>query len=360
MIAAAIPVIIAAGAVIFYWRYHVTAPALPQPPLKTLANQQGVSLGNFAIFNHLDDKIYTGILTSQFNFVLADNTPNWYFTDGGLRPGPNTYNFKQMDQIVAFAEKNHMPIQAHHYVWGEAKWLPGWLKNGNYTPQQLLNIMHDHIMTVGRHYRGKIEMWTVVNEAFTRAQHLYGLHDWWADHTGGDGYIDDAFVWARQADPSSKLILNDFDDETINQTSNAMYDYVKAALARGVPIDGIGLQMHIDGSQPPNKDDVIANMRRFAALGLGIYVTEFDVNMSNVPGSDQAKDQAEAKIYYDMMRACIESKVCHSFAYLGITDAETWYNYIGAKDPRPLMFDNKYRPKDAFFSTRAALQMKQM
>ncbi len=335
---------------------RVHEPVLPKPPLKQLASSKGLELGNFAILSHLNDKPYTDILTSQFSFALADNTPNWYFTDGGLRPSPTTFNFKQMDQVVQFAEDHQMPLQAHHYVWGEQKWLPSWLINGRYSKQQLMNIMQNHILTVGQHYRGKIAQWSVVNEAFTRSQHLYGLHDWWADNTGGDGYIDSAFIWAREADPNSKLILNDFNNETINQTSNAMYDYIKGAQARGVPIDGIGMQMHLDGSSPPTKEAVIKNMQRFAALGIGVYVTEFDVNMNGVKGSTEQKDQQEAKIYYDMVRACTESQACHSFAFLGITDKETWYNYVGLPDAMPLMFDKNYQPKPAYYSVRDALE----
>jgi endo-1,4-beta-xylanase len=195
-----------------------------------------------------------------------------------------------------------------------------------------------------------------VNEAFSRGQHIYGLHDWWADHIGDQSYIDDAFIWAHQADPSAKLILNDFQDASENSISNAMYVYVKGAKARGVPIDGIGLQMHIDGTNPPTKASVIANMKRFAALGVGVYVTEFDVNMSNVKGTDASRQQKEADIYYQMTRACIESDVCHSFSILGITDKETWYNYLGTTpNAIPLPFDTRYNPKPAFYSFRLAL-----
>lgn len=329
---------------------------LPSPSLKDLASGRDIHVGNFAILNHLQDKTYTDILNSQFDFALADNTPNWYFTDGGLRPGPKTYNFQQMDQVVNYAETHNLPVQAHHYVWGEQKWLPDWLKNGNYSSSQLMQIMHDHIMTVGQHYKGKIREWTVVNEAFTRAEHLYDLHDWWADHTGGQQYIDQAFIWARQADPNAKLILNDFNNEAINDTSDDMYTYVKAAKARGVPIDGIGLQMHLDGAHAPTKDEVISNMKRFAALGVEVYVTEFDVNMHDVKASNKSKDAIEGNIYYEMMRACIESQACHSFAVLGITDNETWYNYLpGVADARPLPFDKNYQPKPAFYSLRTAL-----
>jgi endo-1,4-beta-xylanase len=335
-----------------------TTPYLPEPSLKALAAAQGIKLGNFAILNHLQEKPYTDILTSQFDFALADNAPNWYFTDGGLRPSKTTYNFKQLDQVFDFAAKHNMPVEAHHYVWGEEKWLPAWLKNGNFTPDELRTILHDHIMTVGKHYQGKVATWTVVNEPFSRGQHLYGLNDWWADHTGSEGYMDQSFRWAREADPNSKLLINDFLNEGYNDISNSMYDYVKGAKARGVPIDGVGFQMHIDGTHPPTKDEVKSNMKRFGDLGLEVYVTEFDVNMNDVKADGKAKDKIQENIYYEMMRACIESKVCHSFAYLGITDQETWYNHLGLPDPRPLMFDRKYNPKPAYWGTRTALEQK--
>lgn len=329
---------------------------LPEPSLKILAENNGIKIGNHAIRNHLDDKLYTDILTAQFSVALADNTPNWYFTDGGLRPTKDTYNWKGMDEVMNFAQSHGMAIEAHHYLWGEEKWLPDWLKKGDYSKQELYEFMRQHITTVGNRYSGRVTQWTVVNEAFTRNQHLFNLNDWWADNTGGMEYIDKAFIWAREADPKSQLLLNDFNNESINDTSNAMYDYTRDALARGVPIDGIGMQMHLDGVHPPAKDEVISNMKRFGELGLDVYVTEFDVNMDNVKANVGAKDLIQENIYYEMMRACIESKVCHQFSFLGITDAETWYNHIGLKDPRPLMFDRDYKPKPAFYGIRTALE----
>lgn len=335
----------------------LTTPNLPKPPLKDLAAKHDIKLGNFAMPKLLAEQPYHDILTSQFNVALVDNQPNWHFTDVDLRPGPNDFNFSRVDEVVRYAELNHMDIQAHHYVWGEEKWLPDWLKNGNYNKQQLLDIIHNHINTMGERYSGKVDEWTVVNEAFTRGQHMYGLRDWWGDHVGDQSYIDQSFIWAHEADPHSKLILNDFGNEGINPVSNAMYDYIKAAKARGVPIDGLGMQMHIDGTHPPQKEEVIANMKRFGELGVKVYVTEFDVNMNDVKANDKTKDDIEAGIYYEMMRACIESKVCPSFSFLGITDKETWYNYFDATpNARPLMFDHDYNPKPAFYSVRNALE----
>ncbi len=331
-------------------------PALPDPPLKDLAARHDIELGNFAMPKLLGEKPYSDILSTQFNFALLDNQPNWHFTDADLRPSRTQYNFEKIDEVMAYAEQHNMPVQAHHYIWGEEKWLPEWLLKGNFSREELDVIMQDHIQTVGAKYSGRIREWTVVNEAFTRGQHLYGLRDWWADATGGQAYIDKSFQWARQADPKSKLILNDFGNESINTVSDSMYDYVKSAKARGIPIDGIGMQMHIDGTHPPLKDEVITNMRRFGELGVDVYVTELDVNMNDVKAPNEDKDKIQGDIYYDMLRACIESNVCHSFAILGITDKETWYSYMGVPDSRPLPFDKNYQPKPAFLGLRRALE----
>ena len=337
------------------WRYLESRPVtLPTPPLKELSAPHDISVGNFAIKTHLRDTRYTDILTSQFDTALIDNTPNWYFTDGGLRPSRDTYNFTQMDEVMRFTESHGMRAEAHHFVWGEEKWLPDWLKNGNYQPDEVTRIMQEHIQTVGGRYAGRVAQWTVVNEAFSRGQHIYGLRDWWADHTGGQTYIDQAFIAARAADPHAKLLLNDFGNESLTSISNAMYDYIRDAKARGIPIDGIGMQMHIDGTHPPTKDEVITNMRRFGDLGIKVYVTELDVNMNDLPAEPAAKNAIQANIYHDMARACIESGVCVSFSILGITDSETWYNYMGLADARPLPFDRDYRPKPAFYRLREA------
>ena len=346
------------GLVIYLYRTRPYTVDLPEPPLKTLAAQHDLELGNFAILTHLKDPNYDHILSTQFNMALIDNTPNWYFTDGGLRPSRTTYDFRNMDKVVAYAEQHGMAMQAHHLLWGEEKWLPGWLKNNSYTHDEYMAIIRDHIFAVTGRYKDKIKEWTVVNEAFTRSQHQYGLNDWWGDHLDGDtAYIDQAFIWAHEADPNAKLILNDFGNEAENNVSNAMYDYIKGAKARGIPIDGLGMQMHIDANRVPKKEEVIKNMQRFAALGVSVYVTEFDVNMSGVIALPGVRDEKQAKIYYDMTRACIESKVCHSFAQLGITDAETWYNYMGptSMNAAPLMFDRSYHPKPAFDAFRRAL-----
>ena len=81
-------------------------------------------------------------------------------------------------------------------------------------------------------------------------------------------YIDKAFIWAHEADAGANLILNDFNNEGKNDISGRNVHLFKGCPCRGVTIDGIGMQMHIDGTHPPDKEEVVTNMKRFDDLGL--------------------------------------------------------------------------------------------
>ena len=50
--------------------------------------------------------------------------------------------------------------------------------------------------------------------------------------------------------------------------------------SRGVPIDCVGLQSHLD-QQSPVPSDYQANLQRFANLGVDVQITELDIEGSN-------------------------------------------------------------------------------
>lgn len=337
---------------VFFWRMSTRTPNLPKPPLKDLAQSHSVALGAHVLNVRLKDNVYRQILASQFAYVVSDREAHWDI----LRPSSTDYDFVKLDAVLNFANSHNMPTEVHHLLWGDQAFLPDWLKNGSYTKEQLRQLMHDHINTVLSRYKSQVATWTVVNEIFTRQQHVYGLHDWWADQLGGPTYVDDAFKWARQADPQATLLINDFNNEIENAVSNAEYAYLKGAKARGVPIDGVGMQMHINAANPPTKQAVIANMQRFATLGYKVYVTEFDVNINSLDGDAASKRSVEAQITYDMVRACIESKVCQSFDEFGITDKQDLLKSLARTDAHSYLFDSRYRPKPSFYSFRQAWQ----
>lgn len=332
------------------------APVLPTPPLKELAEQRGLQLGSFAALKYLRERPYREILAGQFEYAIIDGEPNWTFEDFELRPSRETFDFTHFDRVFDFAEQHNMPVRVQHLVWGDEKWLPTWLKEGNYSRDELLGIIEHHIKTVGARYEGDVREYSVVNEAFSRKLLTGGNRDWWGERLGFD-YIDAAFRWARQADPEAILILNDFGNETKGDISNLMYNYVTGALQRGVPIDAIGMQMHMNPTNAPSTEKVVQNMRRFADLGLTIYITEFDVNIHDIHKSSKVERELQAQIYRDMLGACLEvgPEICPNFGFLGLIDRQSWYNGLGLDDADPLMFTDDYRPKPAFWAVREEL-----
>jgi len=224
------------------------------------------------------------------------------------------------------------------------------LLKSTFSRDELIGIMREHIQTVMNHYKGKVRSYTVVNEPYTYKSGV----DFWYDRLGTE-FIDIAFQFARETDPTAILILNDCcGNEVAGQRADFDYQTAKRLKGKGL-IDGVGLQMHLDGAKPPKKADVIANMKRFGEIGVAIYVTEFDVDLTNVQGTQAERYERQAEIYRDMLEACLESAICKSFNLFGFTDDVSWLKNRGRLNANALPFDDKYTPKPAYFAMRDVL-----
>jgi hypothetical protein len=81
--------------------------------------------------------------------------------------------------------------------------------------------------------------------------------------------------------------------------------------ARGVPLDGVGFQMHLTLT-PGSLASIEANLRRFTGLGLQVQITELDVRLPvDVSGSASAASlAAQAQIYRDIVSLCLKFPLC--------------------------------------------------
>src|SRR5262249_41587679 len=154
-------------------------------------------------------------------------------------------------------------------VWHQQN--PGWVTNGNYTPDQLSSILQSHISTVVGRYAGQIYAWDVVNEGFNDDGTMRSTI--WYNTPGigltGTGYIEQALRWAHAADPQALLFYNDYNAESMNAKSEAVYKMAEDFKSRGVPLDGIGLQMHLTANLP-QLAGMEANIKRLTELGLQV------------------------------------------------------------------------------------------
>jgi endo-1,4-beta-xylanase len=304
-------------------------------PLRDAAAQRGVLIGAAVDPTRFSETAYADTLAREFSQVEPENAMKF----GPIHPGPTTYSFTQPDSIVAFAQSHNMKVRGHTLVWYQQN--PAWINS--LTPEALAQAMHEHIATVVGRYAGQIYAWDVVNEAFndngTPRSTIWSVND---------GYIEQAFRWAHDADPNALLFYNDYNGETVNAKSDAIYKMVQDFKARGVPIDGVGLQMHLTTGEP-SMASLEANMKRLTDLGLQVHITEFDVRLP-VDSSGAATAAAlttQAKIYGDVAAVCLKFAGCTAIQTWGLTDKYSWIPGTFPGFGAALPFDTAYAPKPA-------------
>ncbi len=230
--------------------------------------------------------------------------------------------------------------------------------NGH-TPAQLNAILQGHITTVVHHYAGQVYAWDVVNEAFNDDGTMRSTL--WYDKPGigsaskGTAYIEQALNWAYAADPNAKLFYNDYGAEQISAKSDAIYAMAQDFVNRGVPLSGVGFQLHIGlwfDSDPNILISFVQNLKRFSDLGLEIHITELDAGLAT---GDVASFAAQGTLYNEIMTACVQNPKCTSFQTWGFTDAHSWLPNSSDPNGWPLPFDASYAKKPAYTGLMTAL-----
>jgi endo-1,4-beta-xylanase len=206
---------------------------------------------------------------------------------------------------------------------------------------------------VGR-YRGRVAAWDVVNEAVADAGGL--LRDTVFSRRLGAGYIAEAFRIAHAADPGALLFYNDYGAEGLGDKSDRVLRLVGGLVAQGVPIHGVGLQMHLRADEAPAAEHLRANIRRLAELGLVVAVSEMDVQVHMLPGDRPARLAAQQRVYRDVVGACVAEPGCHAVTFWGFTDAHSWLAGPDGSEG-PLLFDARLAPKPAYFGVLDALSL---
>jgi endo-1,4-beta-xylanase len=294
---------------------------------------------------------YAQALGREFDYIVPENDLKFAETE----PAAHVFNFCPGDQMVNYAQGNGMKMRGHNLVWWTD--LPDWLTNGNYTSAQASAILLEHINSVVGHFKGKLTDWDVVNEAISDSP-PYGLKpSYWLTQLG-DNYVDMAFQWAHAADPNAKLFYNDYGGEGLGGKSDGIYNYVQGMLSRGIPVNGVGLQMHVTLDGAPSQSDISANMARLGALGLEVHVSEMDVQLAvDANGNASAADLAsQAVIYQYVMAACLANLNCTGFLTWGITDLYSWIPAAFPGFGAALLLDQQYNPKPAYNSVSTTLK----
>ena len=326
-------------------------------------------IGDFYMGTALNEAQIIGVdvkgvetIKKHFNSIVAENC----MKSEEIHPEEGVYDFTLADKFVEFGQANDMFIIGHCLIWHSqlAKWFPYDEKGNFVTPEVLKERMKDPITTIVTRYKGRIHGWDVVNEAILedgsyRKSPFYQIL--------GEEFIPLAFEYAHAADPDAELYLNDYGMNNPGRRNT----YVKIAndlKARGLRIDGIGMQSHV-GMDYPDMQEYEESLLAFAGTGCNVMITEWD--MSALPSinfganiSDTVAFKASLNPYKEglpedvdalwnsRMKAFMDLYLKHSdkitrITAWGVADGDSWKNDwpMEGRTDYPLLFDRNHQPK---------------
>jgi endo-1,4-beta-xylanase len=299
---------------------------------------------------------HSELLKKHFNSITPENDMKWEYVE----PAEGNFTFGAADALVAFAKTNHMLVRGHNLAWHEQN--PKWLFEDvaghemQPTPENkalLLGRLRNHIRAVVSHFGDDVYAWDVVNEVIDPTQPDGFRRSPWFRITGTD-YIDLAFRTAHEAVPHAKLYINDYD--TSNPRKRAfLLKLVQSLKSRGVPIDGIGHQMHINLDRP-SINRIADTIQMFSALGVDNQITELDVSVydnrdqryATAPEDLLVKQGYRYKDLFDVLRE-LKGKIS-AVTFWGLADDHTWLtNFPVTRPDWPLLFDARLQAKPAYW-----------
>jgi endo-1,4-beta-xylanase len=302
------------------------------------------------------------LIAEQFNIITPENAMKFE----PIHPQDGIYNFEPADKIVEFAQRNDMKVIGHTLIWHNQT--PDWVfkdANGNQVDRDvLLKRMEEHIKAVVGHYKGKVYGWDVVNEAIEDSA-PYGLRDNMWKKIIGDDYIEWAFQFAHEADPDAELYYNDYNTETPGKRE-AIYNLVKGLKKKGIRIDAVGMQSHIN-IYYPSVQEIEESIKKFSSLGVKVNISELDMDLYKWDDKeDRYKDgvpddilKLQADRYGEIFALYRNYKdVIGRVTFWGYYDGGSWLNDFPVKGRTnyPLLFDREFMPKPAFWSVAKFVQ----
>ena len=318
-----------------------------------------------------DDKSYQ-IVNNQFNSITPENSLKWMY----IQPKPNQFDFSTADQYVQMGLDNGMYIVGHALVWHAqlAEFMQE-TKNKN----EFRSHVENHINRLVKRYKGKIDAWDVVNEAFEEDGKLRNSVFY---KNMGENYVEEVFKLAEKLDPEADLIYNDYNLYKPKKR-NAVIEMVKQFKANRTKISGVGVQAHW-GLNYPTIDEIEQIIYDFHTAGVSVSFTELDIsvlpnpwelvgaevnqNFSKFEGDpkmnpypDNLPNEVALKLanrYYDIFQLFVKhSDKIERVTFWGLTDKYSWLNDwpIKGRINYPLLYDRNYKPKEAY---RKVLQVK--
>jgi endo-1,4-beta-xylanase len=350
-----------------------------QSPLRASAERLGIDIGvNFPGLmagkspNNWDSSptIEMEKRIAREHFTIA--SAGWEMYPGHSWTGPQSYDFNGTQKFVAWCRESGLKVHGHGLGYAcRVAWLKKMPAGTDEQKSLIRSVYEDHVTKTASTFAGQVSFWDVCNEQLLPAYIFNGYqtgHSYWkAYQKPGEGpesgveWYRRTFHLARQADPTAKLVLLEFNKEIICPKSDRFLKLSMQLRSERVPVDGVGFQMHLSTDLNRSKnhglktdDDyyqsLTDNLRRFSEAGFDLWITELDVRID--PKKDLSAELVrQAEIYGRVIEIATATPRLKGIKFWGIMDRDTWGNVI---PERPNLFDEDGQPKPAFLAVQKA------
>ena len=319
--------------------------------LRCAADRAGVRVGvGREVGNRAEDRLSA----HEFNALTLEGSLLWSV----VHPAPRRWDFEAADRSIAWARKRSIYVTATQFVWDQIVYqsTPAWVKRIT-APRRLRRVMYRHLRTITRRYGDGVDRWIAVNEPLRYVGDTSAIQENHFSRVLGRDWIEESFRIAHRAAPRAELWLNEIFTETDEAKADALVRLARSLVAKDIPVDGVGLEGHLftPTLQPlaPRPKLVRRTLRRLAALGLKVSVTEIDA--PTLPGTrDRSLEQARR--IRSLAASCLAVRRCKSITFWNLQDRRSWLNDLFRRsDLSPTLFGPDLRPKRAYFAVRDAL-----
>jgi endo-1,4-beta-xylanase len=296
------------------------------------------------------------VVLPNFSQFTAENIMKMSY----MHPEENTFSFTQADDFIEYARTKGINVHAHTLIWHSDYQVPNFMRNYPGNAAAFSAMLKTHVQTVASHFSGKVVSWDVVNEAFVDDGDGSGVNGYRNSifyQKLGAKFIDEAFINARAADPVADLYYNDYNTEANTTKTTNMLAMIDGLLARRVPINGVGFQMHVFLDWP-SAANIEAVFQQIVNRGLKVKITELDVRINNpynpsLPKFTSLTAEAAAMQktrYHDIVASymkIVPPALRGGITVWGVWDGNSWIVTPSTPD-WPLLFDVNFNAKPAY------------
>ena len=328
------------------------AEARDVPSLAAVARPKRIDIG--AIFAPRQGAEMAALVRRHTTVIVPENA----LKPSRIAPARDVRQMAPAKAVYDFARANGLGFHGHTLFWHKRPL--GWAMSDD--PEQVKRDYGGYIREMIAAFPETVS-WDVFNEIFAEKRRL--RDDPFLNAHGID-LIAHCLQVAKSANPAATLVINDYNLECAGtwcgqKRANAL-SVVGELIARGAPVDAIGIQGHLSSKYRPSGRKTLDFIRKLEHLGLDAHISELDVNDVALSLDVARRDQEIARYYGDFLGQVLKSGAVRRVTFWGLSDASHWIvkgyggDTITGGTPRPAIFDADFAPKPAFDAVYRALE----